>query len=84
MLRPLTRRSIEELLRQQYEISARRVNEASEYADKLGTAEANLHALRGVSAELRNSCHRAARGVQATLPIYCSTVAFNLAIALSH
>ncbi len=33
MLRPLTRRSIEELLRQQYEISARRVKEASEYAD---------------------------------------------------
>lgn len=43
MLRPLTRRSIEELLRQQYEISARRVKEASEFADKLRTAEASLH-----------------------------------------
>lgn len=42
-LRPLTRRSIEELLRQQYEISARRVKEASEFADKLKTAESDLH-----------------------------------------
>jgi hypothetical protein len=42
-LRPLTRRSIEELLRQQYEISARRVKEASEFADKLRAAESNLH-----------------------------------------
>jgi DNA repair exonuclease SbcCD ATPase subunit len=38
-----TRRSIEELLRQQYEISARRVKEAAEFADKLKTAESDLH-----------------------------------------
>jgi hypothetical protein len=42
-LRPFTRRSIEELLRQQYEISARRVKEASEFADKLKAAESDLH-----------------------------------------
>ena len=42
-LKPFTRRSIEELLRQQYEISTRRVKEASEYADKLRAAEADLH-----------------------------------------
>ncbi len=38
-----TRRSVEELLRQQYEISARRVKEAAEFADKLKAAEADLH-----------------------------------------
>jgi len=38
----LSRRSIEELLRQQYEISSRRVKEAAEFADRLKTAEADL------------------------------------------
>ena len=39
---PITRRSIEDLLRQQYELSARRVKEAAELADKLQMAEAQL------------------------------------------
>ncbi len=38
----LTRRSIEELLRQQYEISSLRVKEAAEFADKLQAAQADL------------------------------------------
>ncbi|MFC1610052.1 hypothetical protein ACFL6C_03785 [Myxococcota bacterium] len=37
-----TRRSVEELLRQQYEISARRVKEAAEFVDKLKAAESDL------------------------------------------
>ena len=39
----LTRRSIEELLRQQYEISSLRVKEAAEFADKLKAAQADLY-----------------------------------------
>ncbi len=39
----ISRRSIEDLLRQQYEISVRRVKEASEFADKLQSSEALLH-----------------------------------------
>jgi len=39
----ITRRSIEELLRQQYEISSLRVKEAAEFADKLKTAQAELY-----------------------------------------
>ena len=50
-LKPLTRRSIEELLRQQYEISCRRVKEASEFADRLKVAEADLHDEIGVQNE---------------------------------
>ncbi len=38
-----TRRSIEELLRQQYEISALRVKEAAEFADRLESAESDLY-----------------------------------------
>ncbi len=38
----ITQRSIEELLRQQYEISARRVKEAAEFADRLTAAESQL------------------------------------------
>ena len=41
-MRPFTKRSIEELLRQQYEISSLRVKEASTFADKLLTAESDL------------------------------------------
>lgn len=39
----ITQRSIEELLRQQYEISARRVKEAAEFADRLEVAERELY-----------------------------------------
>ena len=39
----ITKRSIEELLRQQYEISARRVKEAAEYVDRLEAAEQDLY-----------------------------------------
>ena len=39
----ITRRSIEELLRQQYEISSLRVKEAAEFADKLKAAQADLY-----------------------------------------
>ncbi|MFH2005990.1 MAG: hypothetical protein ABI333_05320 [bacterium] len=39
----ITRRSIEELLRQQYEISSLRVKEAAEFADKLRAAQADLY-----------------------------------------
>lgn len=38
-----TRRSIEELLRQQYEISALRVKEAAEFADRLEVGESELY-----------------------------------------
>lgn len=38
-----TKRSIEELLRQQYEISSRRTKEAAEFADKLKAAESDLY-----------------------------------------
>ena len=38
----ITQRSIEELLRQQYEISARRVKQAAEFADTLKGAETDL------------------------------------------
>lgn len=38
----ISQRSIEELLRQQYEISARRVKEAAEFADRLTAAESQL------------------------------------------
>jgi len=38
----LTQRSVEELLRQQYEISVKRVKEAAEFADKLQVAESEL------------------------------------------
>lgn len=38
----ITRRSIEELLRQQYEISALRVKEAAEFADRLEAAQGEL------------------------------------------
>ncbi len=41
-MKPFTKRSIEELLRQQYEISALRVKEASQFADKLKVAESDL------------------------------------------
>ncbi len=39
----ITRRSIEELLRQQYEISSLRVKEAAEFSDRLKTAQAELY-----------------------------------------
>jgi hypothetical protein len=39
----ITKRSIEELLRQQYEISSLRVKEAAEFADKLKAAQADLY-----------------------------------------
>jgi len=39
----ITQRSIEELLRQQYEISMRRVKEASEFADRLLAAKQDLY-----------------------------------------
>lgn len=39
----ITRRSIEELLRQQYEISSLRVKEAAEFADKLKAAQTDLY-----------------------------------------
>ena len=39
----ITRRSVEELLRQQYEISALRVKEAAEFADRLGVAQQDLY-----------------------------------------
>ena len=39
----ITQRSIEELLRQQYEISSLRVKEAAEYADRLQAAETDLY-----------------------------------------
>lgn len=38
----LTRRSIEDLLKQQYEISAKRVKEAADYSDRLKAAEQDL------------------------------------------
>ncbi len=41
-MKPFTKRSIEELLRQQYEISTLRVKEASQFADKLKAAESDL------------------------------------------
>src|SRR5690554_5704312 len=40
--RIITRSSIEELLRAQYELSARRLKEAAEFADRLEVARANL------------------------------------------
>jgi hypothetical protein len=40
----LSSRSIEELLKQQYHISARRVKEAAEYVDRLGASERSLYA----------------------------------------
>lgn len=39
----ITRRSVEELLRQQYEISSLRVKEAAEFADRLGVAQQDLY-----------------------------------------
>ncbi len=39
----ITKRSIEELLRQQYEISALRVKEAAEFADRLEVAQSDLY-----------------------------------------
>jgi hypothetical protein len=39
----LSQRSIEELLKQQYQISARRVKEAAEYVDRLGHSEQELY-----------------------------------------
>lgn len=39
----VTERSVEELLRQQYEISTRRVKEAGEFAERLRAAESDLH-----------------------------------------
>lgn len=39
----ITKRSIEELLRQQYEISSLRVKEAAEFADRLKQAQADLY-----------------------------------------
>jgi hypothetical protein len=39
----ITKRSVEELLRQQYEISSLRVKEAAEFADKLEAAQADLY-----------------------------------------
>ncbi|MFP4600643.1 MAG: hypothetical protein ACLFVJ_20475 [Persicimonas sp.] len=38
----ITRRSIEELLRKQYELSSRRVKEAAEFADRLEAAKSDL------------------------------------------
>lgn len=39
----ITKRSIEELLRQQYEISVKRVKEAADFADRLKAAESDLY-----------------------------------------
>ena len=39
----ISQRSIEELLKQQYQVSARRVKEAAEYADHLKTSEQDLY-----------------------------------------
>ena len=41
--RVITRRSIEELLRRQYELSARRLKEAAEFADRLTAAKEDLY-----------------------------------------
>ncbi|MEC9397753.1 MAG: hypothetical protein VX475_09050, partial [Myxococcota bacterium] len=41
--RQLSRKSIEELLRRQYEVSAIRVKEAAEFADRLDAAKADLY-----------------------------------------
>jgi hypothetical protein len=68
--RSADRRSIEELLRRQYELSARRLKEASEFADRLTAAKADLYdEIERLHGKILQYARHARRAAQAVLTL---------------